>query len=363
MKKVLILANSSGGLYDFRNELVLELLKTCKVYVSVPDETAVEKLKSEGCEVLHTDINRRGMNPIQDVKLYKSYGKLLKEIKPDVVLTYTIKPNIYGGFACRRKKIPYIVNITGLGTTFERGGMLQKMVVFMYRMALKKAQCIFFQNDTNQRIFEENGIAGRKTKRVNGSGVNLEKFRQEAYPGHLKPKFLFVGRLMKEKGIEEFLSCAKKYADRAEFDIIGYCEEAYEEEVKRLQKEGILRFHGFQKEVRPFYKEADAVVIASYHEGMSNVLLEAAAAGRPVLATKIPGCMEAVEDNVTGLLFAPRSVDALENNIEYFLSMSREEREFMGQAARKKMEREFDRKNVVASYMEEIWNCQALERY
>ncbi len=361
VKKVLILANSSGGLYDFRNELVLELLKTSKVYVSVPDETAVEKLKNEGCEVLHTDINRRGMNPIQDLKLYKSYGKLLKEIKPDVVLTYTIKPNIYGGFACRMNKTAYIVNVTGLGTTFERGGMLQKMVVFMYRIALKNARCIFFQNDTNQRIFEENGIYGRKTKRVNGSGVNLEKFQEEAYPGHQKPKFLFVGRLMKEKGIEEFLSCAKRYAERAEFDIIGYCEEAYEEEVKRLQQEGILQFHGFQSDVKAFYKEADAVVIASYHEGMSNVLLEAAATGRPVLATKIPGCKEAVEDNETGLLFAPRSADALENNIEYFLSMSIEEREAMGQAARRKMEREFDRKNVVSSYMEEIENLSESE--
>lgn len=126
MKKVLILANSSGGLYDFRNELVLELLKTYGVYVSVPDEVAVDKLKAEGCQMIHTDINRRGMNPVQDLGLFKSYWKMLKEIKPDIVLTYTIKPNIYGGFCCRLLKVPYIVNITGLGTTFERGGMLKK---------------------------------------------------------------------------------------------------------------------------------------------------------------------------------------------------------------------------------------------
>lgn len=354
MKKVLILANSSGGLYDFRNELVLELLKEYSVYVSIPDDVAVDKLEAEGCKMIHIDINRRGMNPVQDLGLLKAYLKLLKEIKPDVVLTYTIKPNIYGGFCCRLLRVPYIVNITGLGTTFERGGMLKTMVVTMYRTALKKATCIFFQNDRNKQIFEENGIFGQKAKRVNGSGVNVEKYQLEEYPGREKPKFLFVGRLMKEKGIEEYLSCAKKYANRAEFDIIGYCEEAYEEEVKQLQKNGILRFHGFQKEVKPFYKEADAIVIASYHEGMSNVLLEAAAMGRPVLATNIPGCKEAVEDNITGLLFKSRSEQALEEAIEYFLAMPVKQRKTMGQAARVKMEQEFDRRIVVESYIDEI---------
>ena len=354
MKKVLILANSSGGLYDFRNELVLELLKTNMVYISVPDEVAVDKLQAEGCEIIHTDINRRGMNPVQDLGLFKSYWKLLKEIKPDVVLTYTIKPNIYGGFCCRLRRVPYIVNITGLGTTFERGGMLKKMVVTMYQQALKKADCVFFQNDRNKQIFEENGIYGKKFKRVNGSGVNIDKYVCEVYPGREKPRFLFVGRLMKEKGIEEYLYCAKKYAKRAEFDIIGYCEEAYEEEVNRLQQEGIVRFHGFQKDVKSYYKDCDAVVIASYHEGMSNVLLEAAATGRPVLATNIPGCKEAVEDNMTGLLFASRSAEALESAIEYFLSLSVESRETMGRAARTKMEQEFNRKHVVESYIEEI---------
>ncbi len=354
MKKVLILANSSGGLYDFRNELVLELLKTNKVYVSVPDEVAVDKLQAEGCEIIHTDINRRGMNPVQDLGLFKSYWKLLKEIKPDIVLTYTIKPNIYGGFCCRLQRVPYIVNITGLGTTFERGGMLKKMVVTMYQQALKKADCVFFQNERNKQIFEENGIYGKKSKRVNGSGVNIDKYVYEVYPRREKPRFLFVGRLMKEKGIEEYLYCAKKYAKRAEFDIIGYCEEAYEEEVNRLQQEDIVRFHGFQKDVKSYYKDCDAVVIASYHEGMSNVLLEAAATGRPVLATNIPGCKEAVEDNMTGLLFASRSAEALESAIEYFLSLSVESREAMGRAARTKMEQEFNRKHVVEAYIEEI---------
>ena len=164
MKKILILANSSGGLYDFRNELVLELLKTNKVYVSVPDDVAVDKLQSEGCEVIHTDINRRGMNPVQDLGLFKSYWKLLKEIKPDVVLTYTIKPNIYGGFCCRLRRVPYIVNITGLGTTFERGGMLKKMVVTMYQQALKRQIVFFFKMIEINRYLKKTVSMGRSQR-------------------------------------------------------------------------------------------------------------------------------------------------------------------------------------------------------
>ena len=159
---------------------------------------------------------------------------------------------------------------------------------------------------------------------------------------------------MKEKGIDEFLYNAKRFGNCAEFDIIGYCEEAYQEKVDALAEEGLVRFHGFREDVNTFYKDADGVIIASYHEGMSNVLLEAAATGRPVLATNIPGCKEAVEDNVTGFLFAPRSEKALEETIEQFLALPVHRREEMGKAARRKMELEYDRSQVVNAYMEEI---------
>lgn len=362
--KVLILSNYANGLVLFRKELLQTFVnKNWETVVSVPMDENCSKIGDIGCRILPTELERRGMNPVKDLKLLFNYLKLLKQEKPDVVLTYTIKPNIYGGFGCRLLKIPYIVNITGLGTAFERDGVLKKVVVTMYRIALKKANCIFFQNDRNKEIFEENGIFGQKAKRVNGSGVNVEKYKLEEYPGREKAKFLFVGRLMKEKGIEEYLYCAKKYAKRAEFDIIGYCEEDYEEEVKQLEQEGIVTFHGFQKDVKPFYKDADAIIIVSYHEGMSNVLLEAAASGRPVLATNIPGCKEAVEDNLTGLLFAPRSTEALGSAIESFLAMSMSQRELMGQAAREKMEREFNRKKVVESYIEEIVSIELATKW
>lgn len=354
MPKVLILCNSLGGLYEFRKELVQELTKQYQVYISAPDEKHKEELEAVGCQVLFTAINRRGMNPIQDMGLFLSYRKLLKTIRPDVILTYTIKPNIYGGLAARLGRIPYITNITGLGTTFERGGMLQKMVVAMYRMGIGKAACVFFQNRTNRQVFQTHNIHGKKDRLVNGSGVNTANHPLQPYPLHEKPSFLFVGRLMKEKGVEEFFHCVETFREQADFHIIGYAEEDYEAKMQELVEKGNLFFHGYQTEVDRFYGQSDAVLVPSYHEGMSNVLLEAASCARPVLASNIPGCKEGVEDAVTGFLFEARNTQAMEEAIRKFLALSQEARKEMGLCGREKMVREFERSQVVQAYLEEI---------
>ena len=354
MKKILILANSSEGLYDFRRELIVELVKEYQVFVSVPDEIAVERLEGAGCRMLHTAMNRRGINPVQDLKLLNSYGRLMREIRPDCVLTYTIKPNIYGGLMAGSKGIPFLPTITGLGTAFQKEGPVNRLVKVLYRRAFGKAPVVMFQNGRNRDVFLENNLLSGRARVVKGSGVNLEHHQKESYPGREKPRFLYVGRLMKEKGIEEFLAAALRYANRAEFVIIGDYEEDYRHQVETAMQEGWVTFHGPQTDVRSFYREADAVIVASYHEGMSNVVLEAAATGRPVLATNIHGCREAVEDNLTGLLFQPHSAAALEEAVETFLGLSRKQREAMGQAARRKMEAEFDRNQVVQAYLEEI---------
>ncbi len=365
-KKILLLGNSAAGIYNFRKELLQALVDAgYQVAVSVPEAEHVENIRELGCACLPTPIERRGTNPVKDLGLLRLYLRMMKREKPDVVLTYTIKPNIYGGLCARILRIPYIANITGLGTTFEKEGLLQSLVVCMYRTALKKASCIFFQNRQNRQLFADKGIKGRNSRLINGSGVNLERHFEEPYPCHEKPMLLYVGRIMQEKGMDEFLSCAERLWDMAEFGIIGYCEEAYEERIRTLQETGKLHFYGYQKDVHPFLREADAVVMPSYHEGMSNVILEAAATGRPALASDISGCREAFEDGVTGIGFAPKDKSALEAAIRRFVSMKPEERAAMGHAAREKMEREFDRGQVVAAYLEEIGragdgrNCRA----
>lgn len=358
MKKILILANSASGLYDFRNELILTLLKEYEVHVSLPDEEKVPQLSEEGCKVHHTPIDRRGMNPVRDLGLLGAYWKLMKEVKPDVVLTYTIKPNIYGNLCCRMRHIPYIVNITGLGSAFENGGMVQRIVVFLYKMALKKASCIFFQNEKNQEIFKQYGILGKKARLVPGSGVNLDRHHFEEYSSkEEKMIFLYVGRVMKEKGIEELLYAAKaicKEYPQAVFRLVGNYEDDYKDIMEQYEQDGILELIGYQKEIHPYYKEAAAVLMPSYHEGMSNVILEASATGRPVLASKIPGCQEGFEDGVTGFGFPARDKEAFLEALRRFMKLSGEERAQMGRNARAKMEREFDRKQVVDAYMEEI---------
>lgn len=357
-KKVLILANSASGLYDFRNELLLKLMEKYEVHVSLPDEDKVPELADEGCIVHHTPIDRRGMNPVRDLGLMRSYKRLIKEVRPNVVLTYTIKPNIYGNLCCRMMKIPYIVNITGLGSVFENGGMVQKLVVFLYRTALKNASCIFFQNNKNKSVFESCKIRGKKSRLVPGSGVNLDRHSFEDYPSKEEcMKFLYVGRIMKEKGTDELLYAAKeikKFYPTVEFQIAGNYEDDYKQIIEEYEKENIIHLLGYKRTIHPYYKDAWAVLMPSYHEGMSNVILEAAATGRPVIASDIPGCQEGFDDGVTGLGVQARDKESLFNALKKFIEIPYEEKKNMGANARRKMEKEFDRNLVVNAYMEEI---------
>lgn len=359
MKKVLILANSSGGLYDFRNELVQRLLFKYEVTVSLPDEVRTKELAEEGCKVVHTPINRRGVNPAEDFKLLLAYRKLLKEEKPDLTLTYTIKPNIYGGFCCRMMRIPYMATVTGLGSTFQKQGIFLKLITTMYRMGLKKAECIFFQNRENREIFEKYHIRGKKSKLVSGSGVNLKRHCFEPYPEDDQVRFLYVGRMMREKGIEELLEAAKQlHDDDTEFALLGYPDEDYQDRLDAYEKEGYIKQLGFDPDVHAYIRNASALVLPTYHEGMSNVLMEASATGRPVIATNISGCKEIFEEGVTGFGCEPKSSEDLIRALKKFLKLSREERAVMGQKARQKMEREFDREKVADAYMEEIETIQ-----
>ncbi|WP_022772695.1 glycosyltransferase family 4 protein [Butyrivibrio sp. AE2015] len=361
MPKALILANSSSGLYDFRNELLLGLMdEGYEIVISLPDDLKVKELTAEGCRVVHTDINRRGVNPVQDLALFGAYRKLLKSERPDVVLTYTIKPNIYGGFACRLARIPYFSTITGLGSTFERGGILLKMIIAMYKTSLKGCKCLFFQNQNNRQIFEDCGIHAKKHVTVNGSGVNLDKHKFEEYPGHSDDvtRFLYIGRIMKEKGSEEYLYAAKKihekYGDKVSFSAIGYFEDEFEDQVKEAEKKGILKMIPYQKDIHPYIKEADAVVHPSYHEGMSNVLMEAAATGRPVIASDINGCKEIVDKDRSGILVEPRNREALFDAIDRFMQLDADSRKEMGRLGRSWVENNFDRKKIIKAYIDEI---------
>ena len=354
-KKILILANSAGGLCDFRDQFLDKLAEKHTVAVSVPDEVKKEELEARNFRVYKTPINRRGINPIEDLKLYLSYAKLMREVKPDLVITYTIKPNIYGGLCAGIRRIPCLATITGLGGAFDRKGPLLWLVIFLYRLGLRKDACVFFQNEENREIFHKFKIHGKKDRLVMGSGVNLTRHEYRPYPKREETHFLFMGRVMKERGILEYLEAARcLHSDTVFFDIMGYCDEDYQDMLDDLEKQGVISQIGFQTEVGPYLETASAVVIASFHEGMSNALLEAAATGRPVIASRISGCKEAYEEGKTGFGFTPGHANELIAAMEKFLALSVEEREQMGLAGRKKMETEFDREKIADTYMEEV---------
>lgn len=357
-KKLLLMTNHSFMLWQFRRELIQELLKEYTVILSMPCGEHVEDFREMGCRIIDTDINRRGINPFTDIKLLRKYFYLLKKIHPDMVITYSIKPNIYGGFACRMREIPYCVNVQGLGTAFQKP-ILANIVSIMYKVALKKAKTVFFENEGNAALFRQKKILPAKKQTIlRGAGINLTYYDLAPYEEKESIHFLFVGRIMKEKGVDEFLYAAKKmkkvYKEAVTFDMIGFFEDEYKEQVKKLQKQGIIEFHGFKEEVRPFYQMANCVVLPSYHEGMSNVLLEAAATGRTLITSNIPGCKEAVTDGKSGYLCPVMDGEALYQAMEKFMKLTTEQRKQMGLAGRTHMEEIFDKKKVVKETLKKI---------
>lgn len=352
-KRILVLANNDVGLYRFRKDLLAALLNAGReVYISLPDGDFVPELVQLGCRFIDTPIERRGMNPLHDGKLFRQYRTMLKEYKPDLVLTYTIKPNIYGGLACRMAHIPYAVNITGLGSAIENGGWLRRFVLTLYKVALKRAKVVFFENSGNRDTLVATGVVPKGRDVVlNGAGVNLDDYPYQPYPQDNIVRFLFVGRVMHEKGVDELFAAAermkKEYGDAVEFHIVGTFEEAYKTRMDELVHDGIVVYHGYQSDMKPFYAMASCVVLPSYHEGMSNVLLEAAASGRPLITSDIPGCREAVEDGESGYLCIPRDTDSLYYALAMMANTPSDNRAEMGIKGRKLMKECFDKKRIV----------------
>lgn len=361
MKTLVFISNSFGSLYNFRQELICQMAEQYRVVIVTPmsreDYGLYETWKAKGILLEETALSRRGKNPLQEGKLLRQYKSLLERLKPDLVITYTIKPNIYAGMACQRLGIPFFANITGLGTAFHGTGILRNVSAFLYRKSLKNADAVFMQNKEIESVFLKHGIQGKRMILVPGSGINLEKFPVLPYSEENANRFLYIARIMREKGAEEFFYAAeqlKKRYPKACFDVVGFCEETYEEKLKDLETRGVIKYHGWQNDVRMFLQTAGCVVQPSYHEGLSNVCLEAAAAGRPLLVSDIPGCRETVNEGLSGFVFPPGDKEALLDCMERFCRLNFAEKTAMGVAGRRKMEKEFDREKVVLLYREQI---------
>lgn len=360
MKTILILVNLETTIYNFRREVVDGFLQEgYRVILGLPRGERWQHFMDMGCELIEIPVDRRGVNPVKDALLLCKYIKVLRTVHPDIVLTYTIKPNVYGGIACALTKTPYIASVTGLGDSIERKGILSWLTLFLYRLGLAKARTVFFQNTTNCNFFKSKHIISDNYILTSGSGVNLNHHVFYDYPednGTLS--ILWIARILKDKGIEEFLQSAKKIKQQyphVYFEMLGRNDSPeYVSQIEELQRQGIITYHGQQSNVDEYIKKSHAVIVPSYHEGLCNALLEGASCGRPVLTTTVAGCKETFDEGVTGMGCASKDAQALTKMIEKFILLPYAQKKAMSLAGRQKVEKKFDRTLVVQTYMTEI---------
>lgn len=361
-KSILILSNDVDYLYTLRLETIEALLKSgYSVALCAPSNERVAFFEKLGCSFHSVEFTPRGKNPFANLKVLIAYHALVKRLKPDLVLTYTIKSNIYGGLVCRSLKVPQIANMTGLGKALMDENLVQKVVLFLLRVAFKKARTVFLQNERDYQYFIDHKISTKEQSvLIPGSGVNLDRHPLEPYPENDGTiRLIYIARIIKDKGIEEMMAAAKEVRKKYPFfscDLVGFIgEPVYEEPLAAYTASGAGTYLGFQKDIHSLITKSHAVVLPSYHlEGIANVLLEGASAGRPVLSTNHIGCRDTFDDGVSGIMFEPRSTEALVEAIEKFIKLPYEEKIAMGLAGRKKVEREFDRTLIVKAYMKAV---------
>lgn len=364
-KTVAIVINTSWNIFNFRLGLLTALQQEgYRVVAIAPKDDYSEKLESLGFEYHNIDINNKGTNPIEDAKLVLAFYGLFKKVRPDVLLQYTIKPNIYGSMAAGMLGIPVISNISGLGTVFLNDGLSSKVARLLYKLSMKVPKKVFFQNSHDRDLFvTTNLIDIAKTDLLPGSGINTAKFAPSAeVKSGTMLRFLFVARLVNDKGVREYEAAAKalkqKY-DNVEFAILG----AYypgnptavtKEEMRQWEEEKIVTYLGTNDDVRSVMLQADCVVLPSYREGLSRVLLEAASLERPIVTTDVPGCKEVVDDGINGFLCKVKDADSLAEQMEKMILLSDEERRAMGKKGRVKVISEFDEQIVIDKYIKAI---------
>ena len=365
---IALVTNNDDDVYCFRKEIIDSLIKNgYSVLISCPYGEKLNLI--DDIEYIYDDpvIDRRGTSVTADAKLFFHYMSVLKKYRPDVVLTYTVKPNVYCGIASHFLKIPVISNVTGFGSVLQKSGMIRKFIMTLFKISFRRSECVMFQNSTNMRLAEESGMVKGDRLLIPGSGVNTDRFPFIKYPdggdgiNGGKVVFNYIGRILKEKGVDVYIEAAKRIKKKypnTEFNMLGFIEPTeihYEKELKELEKDGIIRYFGSQKDVRPFIALSHATIHPSmYGEGMSNVLLESASSGRPVITTDNPGCRETFIDSETGLLFKGGDADSLCNIIERFLSMPNEARAEMGAMGREYIKSNFSRDIVADAYLKKI---------
>ncbi len=364
MAKIAISINTSWNIYNFRLGLIKALQKEgFEVYVIAPKDKYSKKIKEEKIKYIDIFINNKGTNPIEDMKTLSQYYKIYKKIKPDIALHYTIKPNIYGTIGAKLAGVKVINNITGLGTVFLNDNLSLKVGRNLYKFALKFSDKVFFQNLYDEIFFVENSLVDKyKTDLLPGSGINTQKFKPLKKDRSDKFIFLFIARLLKDKGLMEYVNSAKEILKKyknVEFQVLGAFYPGNPTAINKKQmdewvKEGIINYLGVSDHVNEIIKNGDCIVLPSYREGLSRVLLEAASMEKPIITTDTPGCKDIVDDGINGFLCKVKDNISLTEKMERILNLSNEEIVKMGKAGRQKIIQKFDERIVIEKYLQSI---------
>ena len=362
---ILMTVNAAWNIWNFRRPVVEALLGDGhRVTVLAPPDDAVSELEGLGCHMRPLEMSVKGLNPLEDMKLQRRFKRVFREERPDVVLSYTIKNNIFGARAARAVGVPFLPNVTGLGTAFLSGKLLRTVTEQLYRRSFSTLPTVFFQNEDDRDLFYDRSMVRVDQARLlPGSGINLVRFAPAAMPTtEGAPIFLMIARLLRDKGVLEFVDAARQIKARhpkARFQLLGAAGSENRSAIDRATvdawiAEGAVEYLGTTSDVRPAIAAASCVVLPSYREGAPRTLIEAAAMARPVITTDVPGCRAVVDRDISGFLCEVRSAESLAAAIERFLALPSEAQQAMGQAGRAKMEREYDQTIVVDAYREAI---------
>lgn len=362
---ILLTVNTAWNIWNFRRPVVQALLADGhRITVLAPPDDSVDDLQRLGCRFLPLEMNVKELNPLACVKLFSRFRDVFREEQPDIVLSYTLKTNIFGAMAARKLGVPFLPNVTGLGTAFLSGSLLQFVAESLYRHAFAKLPVVFFQNEDDRSLFiTRRLVQGYQARLLPGSGIDLDHFALAPYPSEqTAPVFLMISRLLRDKGVVEFVEAArqvKAQVPEARFQLLGAvaAENRTAIEAATVQgwvDSGLVEYLGTTDDVRPYIARASCVVLPSYREGAPRTLIEAAAMARPAITTDVPGCRAVVEAGVTGLLCAPKDAGSLAETCARFVSLPLAAKAAMGLAGRHRMEKEYDQSIIVAQYREAI---------
>lgn len=362
--RVLLTVNAAWNALNFRRPVIEALLsKGHHVTILAPLDDAAPALRAMGCRVVELHMDVQGLSPRQDARLVNRFASHFATLRPDVILGYTVKNNIFGAVAAKRMAIPFLPNVSGLGTGFLSGGALRMVVETLYRFAFRGLPILFFQNPDDRDLFVQRRlIAPGQARLVPGSGVDLKHFSPMPLPARKGTVFLMISRLLRDKGVLEYVEAARQIRtvrNDVRFQILGQVGAANRsalgaDDLSRWVQAGVIEHLGEHDDVRPFIALADSVVLPSYREGAPRTLLEAASMARPLIATDVPGCRHVVDDGITGMLCVARDIESLRQRLVAFADMPTNTRVMMGGAGRDKMLREYDQAIVVDSYLSAI---------